>query len=33
VVTGTRARYIEAFEQLTDIAFDTYLADPSVVLA
>jgi phosphoribosylaminoimidazole-succinocarboxamide synthase len=33
VVTGTRARYIEAFEQLTEIAFDTYLADPSVVLA
>ncbi len=32
VVTGTRARYIEAFEQLTEIAFDTYLADPSVVL-
>ena len=33
VVTGTRARYIEAFEQLTGIAFDSYLADPSVVLA
>ena len=33
VVTGTRARYIEAFEQLTGIAFDAYLADPSVVLA
>ena len=32
VVTGTRARYIEAFEQLTGIGFDTYLADPSVVL-
>jgi phosphoribosylaminoimidazole-succinocarboxamide synthase len=32
VVSGTRARYIEAFEQLTSIAFDTYLADPSVVL-
>jgi phosphoribosylaminoimidazole-succinocarboxamide synthase len=32
VVTGTRARYIEAFEQLTSIAFDAYLADPSVVL-
>ena len=33
VVTGTRARYVEAFEQLTGIDFDAYLADPSVVLA
>jgi phosphoribosylaminoimidazole-succinocarboxamide synthase len=32
VVTGTRARYIEAFEQLTGIGFDAYLADPPVVL-
>jgi phosphoribosylaminoimidazole-succinocarboxamide synthase len=32
VVSGTRARYIEAFEQLTGIGFDSYLADPSVVL-
>ena len=32
VVTGTRARYIEAFERLTEIGFDDYLADPSVVL-
>ncbi len=32
VVTGTRARYIEAFEQLTGIGFDAYLANPSVVL-
>jgi phosphoribosylaminoimidazole-succinocarboxamide synthase len=32
VVSGTRARYVEAFEQLTGIGFDTYLADPSVVL-
>ena len=32
VVTGTRARYIEAFEQLTGIEFDAYLADPTVVL-
>ncbi|HZC29044.1 MAG TPA: phosphoribosylaminoimidazolesuccinocarboxamide synthase [Gaiellaceae bacterium] len=32
VVTGTRARYIEAFERLTDIAFDEYLRDPNVVL-
>ncbi len=28
VVEGTRARYIEAFERLTGIAFDDYLADP-----
>src|SRR5437868_5355129 len=33
VVTGTRARYVEAFERLTGIAFDGYLANPSVVLA
>ncbi len=32
VVTGTRARYVEAFEQLTGIGFDAYLTDPSVVL-
>jgi phosphoribosylaminoimidazole-succinocarboxamide synthase len=32
VVSGTRARYIEAFERLTGIAFDDYLADPTVVL-
>jgi phosphoribosylaminoimidazole-succinocarboxamide synthase len=32
VVTGTRARYVEAFEKLTGIGFDSYLADPSVVL-
>jgi phosphoribosylaminoimidazole-succinocarboxamide synthase len=32
VVTGTRARYVEAFEKLTGIGFDEYLADPSVVL-
>jgi phosphoribosylaminoimidazole-succinocarboxamide synthase len=33
VVAGTRARYIEAFERLTGVAFDEYLADPAVVLA
>jgi len=33
VVTGTRARYVEAFELLTGIPFDRYLADPTVVLA
>jgi phosphoribosylaminoimidazole-succinocarboxamide synthase len=32
VVAGTRARYVEAFEQLTGIAFDDYLADAEVVL-
>jgi phosphoribosylaminoimidazole-succinocarboxamide synthase len=32
VVAGTRARYIEAFELLTGIAFTDYLADPQVVL-
>jgi phosphoribosylaminoimidazole-succinocarboxamide synthase len=33
VVSGTRARYVEAFERLTGIDFDDYLADPEVVLA
>jgi phosphoribosylaminoimidazole-succinocarboxamide synthase len=32
VVAGTRARYIEAFEGLTEIPFDRYLDDPEVVL-
>jgi phosphoribosylaminoimidazole-succinocarboxamide synthase len=32
VVESTRARYVEAFERLTGIAFDEYVADPSVVL-
>lgn len=32
VVNGTRARYVEAFERLTSISFDDYLADPGVVL-
>jgi phosphoribosylaminoimidazole-succinocarboxamide synthase len=32
IVTGTRARYVEAFERLTEIPFDDYLADPEVVL-
>jgi phosphoribosylaminoimidazole-succinocarboxamide synthase len=31
VVTGTRARYVEAFERLTEITFDDYAADPGVV--
>jgi phosphoribosylaminoimidazole-succinocarboxamide synthase len=33
VVAGTRARYVDAFERLTGIDFDSYLADPNVVLA
>jgi len=32
VVTGTRARYVEAFERLTEIPFDRYLAYPETVL-
>ena len=32
VVAGTRARYIEAFERVTGIAFDRYASDPEVVL-
>jgi phosphoribosylaminoimidazole-succinocarboxamide synthase len=32
VVAGTRSRYVEAFERLTEIPFDDYLADPEVVL-
>jgi phosphoribosylaminoimidazole-succinocarboxamide synthase len=33
VVAGTRERYIEAFERLTEISFADYVADPGVVLA
>ena len=32
VVAGTRARYVEAFERLTALSFDAYIADPEVVL-
>jgi phosphoribosylaminoimidazole-succinocarboxamide synthase len=32
VVAGTRARYVEAFERLTEISFADYVADPTVVL-
>jgi len=32
VVSGTRARYLEAFEQITGVAFDDYAADPEAVL-
>ena len=32
VVTGTRARYVEAFERLTEQPFDRYLGDPESVL-
>ena len=31
VVAGTRARYLEAFEQIAGIPFDEYAADPKVV--
>ena len=33
IASGTRARYVEAFERITGISFDAYLADPEVVLA
>jgi phosphoribosylaminoimidazole-succinocarboxamide synthase len=33
IVAGTRARYVDAFERITEITFDDYLADPEVVLA
>jgi phosphoribosylaminoimidazole-succinocarboxamide synthase len=32
IVAGTRARYVEAFERLTELDFDDYLAEPEVVL-
>jgi phosphoribosylaminoimidazole-succinocarboxamide synthase len=32
VVTGTRARYLEAFEQITGIPFGDYAANPQAVL-
>ena len=32
VVAETRARYVEAFERLTGLSFEDYLADPEVVL-
>jgi phosphoribosylaminoimidazole-succinocarboxamide synthase len=32
VVAGTRSRYVEAFERLTEMPFDGYLARPEVVL-
>jgi phosphoribosylaminoimidazole-succinocarboxamide synthase len=32
VVEGTRARYVEAFERLTEIPFNRYLDDPEAVL-
>ena len=32
VVAGTRERYVEAFERLTGLRFDDYLADPELVL-
>jgi phosphoribosylaminoimidazole-succinocarboxamide synthase len=32
VVAGTRSRYVEAFERLTELPFNRYLEDPEVVL-
>jgi phosphoribosylaminoimidazole-succinocarboxamide synthase len=32
VVAGTRARYVDAFERITAIRFDDYVARPAVVL-
>ena len=32
VVAGTRARYVEAFERITGIAFRDYVTDPGIVL-
>ena len=32
VVAGTRARYVEAFERLTEISLEDYVARPGVVL-
>jgi phosphoribosylaminoimidazole-succinocarboxamide synthase len=32
VVAGTRRRYVEAFERLTERSFDRYLDDPTTVL-
>jgi phosphoribosylaminoimidazole-succinocarboxamide synthase len=31
VVAGTRTRYVDAFERLTEIRFNEYVADPAVV--
>ena len=32
IVEGTRRRYVEAFERLTGIPFERYVADPTVIL-
>ncbi len=32
VVAGTRERYVDAFERITGLAFEAYVADPEVVL-
>jgi phosphoribosylaminoimidazole-succinocarboxamide synthase len=32
VVAGTRARYVEAFEQITRMSFDEYAAEPTKIL-
>ena len=31
VVSGTRARHVEAFERLTEVLFGDFVADPTVV--
>ena len=33
VVAGTRARYVEAFEQLTELSFNAYCSQPEIALA
>jgi len=33
VVAGTRARYVDAFERLTELSFDAYCERPEIVLA
>jgi phosphoribosylaminoimidazole-succinocarboxamide synthase len=33
VVTRTRAKYVDAFDRLTGVSFDAYVADPAAVLA
>jgi phosphoribosylaminoimidazole-succinocarboxamide synthase len=32
ILEGTRERYVEAFERLTETSFESYLADPNVIL-
>ncbi|HST25659.1 MAG TPA: phosphoribosylaminoimidazolesuccinocarboxamide synthase [Gaiellaceae bacterium] len=32
IVAGTRQRYVDAFERITGLAFDDYVANPEIVL-